>query len=125
MEGMDGFFDIFSIMIACYGLYFLFTWFRTTVLKKPLDTKNLLPGDLTMATCSDPDACTAYLMRWMIITGVSLVIYAAASYLYSRETWFMAVILGYFAVILTYYLLTMRAARRRFWPDTVKGKKEK
>ena len=51
---MDGFFDIFTILLGCYGVYFLYLWFRTAVQKQPLDTKNILPTDLTMKTCSDP-----------------------------------------------------------------------
>ena len=58
-----------------------------------------------------------------LITGVPFMLFTT-KIKKSGMIFIMAVILGYFAVILTYYLLTMRAARRRFWPDTVKGKKE-
>ena len=42
---MDGFFDVFSLLIAFYGAYFIYSWFRTVVLKHPVDTNNILPAD--------------------------------------------------------------------------------
>ena len=122
---MDGFFDIFTILLGCYGVYFLYLWFRTAVQKQPLDTKNILPTDLTMKTCSDPEQCTALVLPWLLITGLSLVAYAVASYFLGAEKWFIAVVFAYFAVIVTYYILTMRKVRRRFWPGTVKEKKKR
>ena len=123
---MDGFFDIFSILLGCYGAYFLYIWFCTAVLKRPLpESKNILPADLTMKTCSDPEKCTAMILPWLFITGLTLIGYAAVSYFWGTETWFLLVAFGYFAVILVYYMLTIRTLRRRFWPDTVKEKKRK
>ena len=114
---MDGFFDIFSLLIAFYGLYFLFGWFRTVVQKQPVDTKNILPAEMTLKNCNDEKQFTSFILPWMLITGLSLVIYAALSYFFGNEGWFIIVVFVYFAAILTYYILTMRTARRRFWPE--------
>ena len=123
---MDGFFDLFSILLACYGVYFLYLWFRTAVLKQPMETnKNVLPTDLTMKTCSDPERFTAFILPWLFITGLSLLGYATISYFFDSETWFIIVGFVYFAAVLTYYILMIRTARRRFWPDTVKVKEKK
>lgn len=122
---MNGFFDIFSILIAGYGIYFLSLWFRVAVQKQPVDTKNILPTDLTLKNCNDPERFTAFILPWLLITGLSLVVYAAISYFFGSERWFIAVIFLYFAAILVYYMLTMRTARRRFWPDMVRQKKRK
>ena len=122
---MEGFFDNYPILLGCYGLYFLYLWFRPAEQKKPLETKNILPSDLTMQTCSDPEKLTAYLLPWLFITGLSLVVYAIFSYLFSYEPWFIIVMAVYFILIIFYYSFTMRTVRRRFWPDKVHQKKRK
>ncbi len=114
---MDGFFDVFSLLIAFYGAYFIYSWFRTVVLKHPVDTNNILPADMTLKNCNDADQFTAFILPWMLITGVSLLAYAAASYFWGSNGWFLIVVIAYFAAILAYYVLTMRTARRRFWPE--------
>ena len=121
---MDGFFDIFTILLGCYGIYFLYLWFRTAVLKQPLETKNILPTDLDMKACRDPEKFFGIILPWLFITGLSLVCYAAASYFFGSQSWFLIVLFAYFAAIVTYYIFTMRTIRRRFWPDTVKEKRK-
>ena len=123
---MDQFFDIFSILLGCYGAYFLYVWFCTAVLKRPLpDSKNILPADLTMKTCNDPEKCTARILPWLFITGLSLLAYAAASYFFGSEPWYLPAAFVYFGAVLAYYLVTMRTVRRLFWPDKVKKKEKK
>ena len=123
---MNGFFDIFSILLGCYGVYFLYIWFCTAILKRPLpESKNILPSDLTMQTCNDPKQFTAFILPWLLITGLSLVAYAIASYFLGQKQWFIIVMSIYFVLVVVYYLLIMRTARRRFWPDKVREKKKK
>ena len=122
---MGGFFDIFTILLGCYGIYFLYLWFCTVVLKKPLNTKNLLPTDLNMKSCNDPEKFLSVALPWVFITGLSLIAYAAASYFLGSQPWFIAVVFAYFAAMVAYYVITMRIIRRRFWPDTVKEKKSR
>ena len=123
---MNGFLDIFALMLGFYGVYFLVLWFRAAVKKQPLETgKNVLPPDLTMNTCKDVQQFTAYIIPWLFITGASLIGYAVISYFFGSAWWFLFVGFGYFAAVLIYYILTMRTARRRFWPDTVKEKRLK
>ena len=122
---MDGFLDLFSLLLAGYGAYFIYQWFQITFRKKPVDVKNFMPTDMTLDKCNDVPAFTAYVSPWLLSIGASLVIYAVVSYCLGNSPWFLAVVIGYFAALIIVYTLMIHSVKKRFWPDLIKKKKEK
>lgn len=120
---MDGFMDIFSLLLAGYGVYFLYQWFQIKIQKKQLDLKNFLPMDMTMDKCDDVAGFIAFIAPWLLVMGASLVIYALASYRFGDSSWFLAVVIGYFAALIATYSFVTRQAKKRFWSDLMNGKK--
>ena len=122
---MDGFLSIFSLMLAGYGIYFIYQWFQITIQKKPVDVKNFMPTDMTLDKCSDVPAFTAYIAPWLLFMGAALVIYAVASYFLGNSAWFIVVIVGFFSSFTLLYILLVRHAQKRFWPDLAREREEK
>lgn len=122
---MDGFLSIFSLLLAGYGVYFIYQWFQIKFQKKPVDVKNFMPTDMTLDNCSDVEAFTAYVAPWLLVMGASLVIYSVASYALGNSGWFIFIVIGYFAALILTYTLMVRHAKKRFWPELIKEKAEK
>ena len=122
---MDGFLDIFSLLLAGYGVYFLYLWFQIKFQKKQLDLKNFMPTDMTLDKCDDVAGFLTFISPWLLIMGASLVIYALVSYRFGNSSWFLAVVVGYFAALIVTYTLVLRQAKKRFWTDLIKEKKHK
>lgn len=122
---MDGFSDLFSLLLAGYGVFFMYQWFQIKIQKKPVEVKKFMPTDMTIDKCTDVDAFTSFVSPFLLIMGASLVLYAVASYQVGNNPWFIYVVIGYFVVFFITYTLMVRYAKKRFWPDLVKEKKRK
>lgn len=110
------YFKIFDIVIAGYGVYFLINWFNSQVLKKPFLSKTIMPADMTMDKCVDPKAFTAYLLPRLLVISLLLIVYGGSSLLGIMEEHYFFVYGPLLVLIIIIYVLTIKTARRRFWP---------
>ena len=109
---MDGFFDLFSILLACYGVYFLYLFVQTKFRGKPVNVSNFLPSDLTMKRCRQPEAFTAFILPRFLIFGVLLMCYSALSFLQLIPSgWFY---FAYAVPVILFYIITVRQSRK-YW----------
>ena len=119
---MGDFTTLFSLIIAGYGIYFLYEWFQVKIRKRPLECSKFLPSDLKPNNCTDFEDFTSSAMPWLLGSGLFLIAYAAADLLWGKNPWFFLITIGLFVLVIVAYSAVIRQARSRFWPQTVKKK---
>ena len=110
------YFKIFDVVIAGYGVYFLITWFQSQVLKKTFLPKTMIPADMSMDKCTDPQGFTAFFLPRLLIISLLLIVYGGSSLLGFMEEHYFFVYGPLLILIVVIYVLTVKTARRRFWP---------
>ena len=109
------YFKIFDVVIAGYGVYFLINWFQGQFLKKPFVSKTLMPADMTMDKCSDPQAFTVFFLPRLLVISLLLILYGGSSLLGFMQEHYFLVYGPLLVLIIVIYVLTIKTARRRFW----------
>lgn len=108
---MDNLFRIFDIVLFAFGAYFLYIFFQTKFLGKPINISNFMPTDMTMKNCKQPEAFTAFILPRLLIFAVFLIACGAVSLLQLANTiWYYLL----FVLLIAFYILTIRQSRR-FW----------
>ena len=108
---MNDFFGIFDIFVLGFGAYFFFIFFQTKFLGKPLNASNFMPTTMTMKSCKQPEAFTAFILPRLLIFSVFLILYGAVSLFQLVEAaWFYFL----FLLLIVFYVITIRQSRR-FW----------
>ena len=109
------FLHIFDLIIGIYGLNFIYQWYRTKIQGKPFNPQCILATDMTLETCSDVKAFTAFTLPRVLGFGVALVAYAIISYSNILAGYYLYFYIAFFIVIVLLYLLINKQARMQFW----------
>lgn len=109
---MDSYMSIFDIFAFGFGIYFLYIFIQTKFMGKPVNISNFMPTTMTMKTCKDPEAFTAFILPRILFFALFLMVYSAISFLQLlNNLWFY---LLFPLVLVAFYILTVRQSRR-FW----------
>ena len=111
---MDSYLGIFDIITLLVGLYFLLIFVQTKFMGKPLNVSNFMPGDMTLSSCKQPEAFSAFILPRILLFGLLLVVYSVISYL-ELVSFLWAYLL--FPLLIVFYIITIRQARK-FWKNS-------
>ena len=112
---MEEFGSIFDFAIAGYGIYFIYLSLSAKIKGEVFRVKELLPATCTMDKCKDPDAFTAYMIPRVLLFGVLLFLFGAASFLGLFGSYMLIACIAFVVFLVVFYFVVLKRAAKLFW----------
>ena len=109
------FFSLFDLLIGGYGVYFLYQIVQSRLRHQPFPPQNILSRDMTLDTCRDVEAYTAFILPRVFCFALLLIAYAVISLSGIMSAYSLYFYFAVFLILISFYVVIVRQARQRFW----------
>ena len=109
------YFQVFDLLIGGYGLYFLYQIVQSRLRRQPFPPQNILSRDMTLETCRDVEAYTAFIIPRVLCLALLLIAYAVIAISGILDAYSLYFYFVVFLILVPFYVVTVKQARQRFW----------